>query len=374
MVCGMRRTLAGLLALQALSGLARGAEPLPAFKLGSFERDGKPFVGVVLRDELVIDLVAADKAEPGSSRGAPPADMKDLIARYDSALRARILAIVARVEAAASRPAYAMELSAVRTLPPIRYPATMLNVALNYREHGLEMAGRDPNAAAPPAGQSAASAPGAPPPGTTSIPGIWERGAQEQRWNPYMFIKLPSAVIASGEPIRLPPGRTQIDWECELGIVIGREARRVPVARAADHIFGFTLENDVSDRAGRGDGRHGSDWLIAKSHDSFAPMGPFVVPREFVADPQKLRVRFTLNGQLMQDASTSLMIHDVFELVSYASHITTLHPGDVIATGTPAGVGSGRKPPVFLKAGDLAECTYEGIGTLRNPVAEADPR
>jgi 2,4-diketo-3-deoxy-L-fuconate hydrolase len=250
----------------------------------------------------------------------------------------------------------------------------MLNVAVNYREHGLEMAGRDPNVAASPAGQAAASAPGTPPPGTTSIPGIWERGAEEQRWNPYMFIKLPSAVIASGEPIRLPPGRTQIDWECELGIVIGREARRVPVARAADHIFGFTLENDVSDRAGRGDGRHGSDWLIAKSHDSFAPMGPFVVPREFVADPQKLRVRFTLNGQLMQDASTSLMIHDVFELVSYASHITTLHPGDVIATGTPAGVGSGRKPPVFLKAGDLAECTYEGIGTLRNPVAEADPR
>jgi len=360
----MGRTLVGLLVLQTLAGLVRGAETAVAFKLGSFERDGRPFVGVVLRDALVIDLAAADAALPAATRVDMPGEMKALVARYDAGLRARILAIVAHAEAAASRPAWAMELSAVRTLPPIRYPATMLNVAVNYREHGLEMAGRDSNAAAP----------GVAPPGTAGIPGIWARTPDEKRWNPYMFVKLPSAVIASGESIRLPSERTQIDWECELGIVIGREARRVPVARAAEHIFGYTLENDVSDRGGRGDGRHGSDWLIAKSHDSFAPMGPFVVPREFVADPQKLAMRFSLNGQPMQNASTSLMIHDVYELVSYASHITTLRPGDVIATGTPAGVGSGRKPPVFLKAGDLCECTYDGIGTLRNPVVAAESR
>jgi 2-keto-4-pentenoate hydratase/2-oxohepta-3-ene-1,7-dioic acid hydratase in catechol pathway len=181
-------------------------------------------------------------------------------------------------------------------------------------------------------------------------------------------VKLPSAVIATGEAVRLPPGRTQIDWECELGVVIGREARQVDVAKAADFIFGYTLENDVSDRGGRGDSRHGGDWLIAKSHDTFAPLGPFVVPKEFVPDPQKLAVKFTLNGQLMQDSSTSAMIHDVYELVSYASHITTLRPGDVIATGTPPGVGSGRTPPVFLKPGDVSSCSYEGIGTLVNPV------
>jgi len=367
----MLRALVALMALSTAAGLARGAEPAPTFKLGSFERDGKPFVGIVLRDVLVIDLAAANAALPQGPRTDVPADLKQLIARYNAGLRARILAIVAQVNAAPSRPAYAMELSAVRTLAPIRYPTTMLNVAVNYREHGLEMAGRDPNAAAPSPGQAAA--PGAPSPGTTSIPGIWQRAADEPRWNPYMFIKLPSAVIATGEPILVPPGRTQIDWECELGIVIGREARRVPAARARDVIFGYTVENDVSDRGGRGDGRHGSDWLIAKSHDTFAPMGPFVVPSEFVSDPQELTVRFTLNGQLMQEASTSLMIHDVYELVAYASHITTLRPGDVIATGTPAGVGSGRKPPVYLKAGDVGACTYEGIGTLRNPV-EADPR
>ena len=126
----------------------------------------------------------------------------------------------------------------------------------------------------------------------------------------------------------------------------------------------------MSDRGGRGDTRHGSDWLIAKSHDTFAPMGPFIVPKEFVPDPQKLKVTFKLNGQVMQDANTSLMIHTVFEQVSYASHILTLRPGDVIATGSPAGVGSARNPPIFLKAGDISECTYEGVGTLRNPVAE----
>jgi len=183
-----------------------------------------------------------------------------------------------------------------------------------------------------------------------------------------MFIKLPAAVIAEGEAIKIPPGRTQIDWECELGVVISRRADRVPIEQARDYIFGYTLENDVSDRGGRGDGRSGSDWLIAKSHDTFAPMGPFITPKEFVADPQKLTVKYILNGKLMQEASTSLMIHTVFEQVTYGSNILTLRPGDVIAIGTPAGVGSARMPPVYLKPGDLSVCTYEGIGTLTNPV------
>ena len=98
-------------------------------------------------------------------------------------------------------------------------------------------------------------------------------------------------------------GRDQVDWECELGVVIGRTRRRVPAGQANDYIFGYTMENDVSDRGGRGDDRYGSDWLIGKSHDTFAPMGPFIVPKEFVADPRKLTVRFTLNGQVMQDAT-----------------------------------------------------------------------
>ena len=240
------------------------------------------------------------------------------------------------------------------------YPTTMLNVAVNYRAHAAEMAGG--------AAQAGGLAQGDALPGTTSAPGIWERKPDDKRWNPYMFMKSPSIVIASGEAIRLPVGRERIDWECELGVVFGRTADHVPAERAGDYIFGYTLENDVSDRGGRGDTRHGSDWVLQKNHDTFAPMGPFIVPKEFVPNPQNLQVTFTLNGQVMQDANTSLMIHSVYELVSYGSHILPLRPGDVLATGSPAGVGSARKPPIFFKAGDVSVCTYAGIGTLTNPI------
>ena len=138
--------------------------------------------------------------------------------------------------------------------------------------------------------------------------------------------------------------------------------------QAADAIFGYTIENDVSDRGGRGDTRYGSDWVVGKNHDTFAPMGPFITPKEFVADPRKMAITVDLNGQKIQEGNTSLMIHDVFEQIVYASNIMTLHVGDVIATGTPAGVGSARMPPVYLKGGDRITYTYEGLGTLSNPV------
>jgi 2-keto-4-pentenoate hydratase/2-oxohepta-3-ene-1,7-dioic acid hydratase in catechol pathway len=142
----------------------------------------------------------------------------------------------------------------------------------------------------------------------------------------------------------------------------------VPLERAADYIFGYTLQNDVSDRAGRGDNRHGSDWLIGKSHDTFAPFGPYIVPKEFIKDPQKLPIRFTLSGTLMQDSNTERMTHNVYELVHFASNILTLRPGDAISTGSSAGVGSARTPPIFMKHGDVAVCQVERVGTLTNPV------
>jgi 2-keto-4-pentenoate hydratase/2-oxohepta-3-ene-1,7-dioic acid hydratase in catechol pathway len=333
------------------------------FKLGTFEQNGRAFVGIVLKDSIVIDFAQASAAlKSPASTMTPPADMKDVIARYDGGVRARIGEILLNTKPleGAGRPAYVHELKSLKTLPPIMYPTTMLNVAVNYRAHAAEM-----SAGAP---QSGAPAPGDALPGTTSAPGLWERKPDDKRWNPYMFMKAPAAVIANGESIRLPAGRERIDWECELGVVIGRTADHVAIERAGDYIFGYTLENDVSDRGGRGDTRHGSDWVIGKNHDTFAPMGPFIVPKEFVANPQNLPVKFTLNGQVMQDANTSLMIHTVFEQVSYASNIITLRPGDVIATGSPAGVGSARNPPIFFKAGDTAVCTYEGIGTLTSPV------
>jgi len=241
------------------------------------------------------------------------------------------------------------------------YPTNMLNVAVNYREHDIEMARiRAGGGPAPTAGNA--------PAGTVSAPGIWERAAGDTRWNPFMFIKTAGAIVAEGENVRLPVGRTQIEWECELGVVIGRPASRVAQAQAMDHVFGYTLENDMSDRGGRGDTRFGSDWLITKNHDTFAPMGPYITPKEFIKDVGNMGMKFSLNGQQLQEGTTAQMIHSVPEQIVYASNIITLRPGDVIATGTPPGVGSARNPPILLKAGDRMSCTYDGVGTLTNPV------
>ena len=299
-------TCAGLLA----AGVILSAQAPAPFKLGTFQLQNRTFIGIVVRDTQVIDFAAADSVI-GRGRVAAPADMKQLIERYDAGVRERIYAVVKSVTSAqGARPNYVHELSSLKTLPPIMYPMTLLNAAVNYREHGEEMdrrAGQPQAAGAPPPGTAL--------PGTKSAPGIWERKPGDTRWNPYAFLKAPSAIVGEGDAIRIPKGRTQIDWECELGVVVSKMASQVPVAQAANYIFGYTNEMDVSDREGRGDSRYGSDWLIGKSHDTFAPMGPFITPKEFVPNPQNLPVKFSLNGKLMQDATTQLMIHDVFELV-----------------------------------------------------------
>ena len=351
---------AALLILIAATGNAQ--QPPEPFKVGTLERAGRPFVGIVLRDSLVIDFNAAHAAL-GASPLAPVDGMKDLIGRYDAGVRARIFEIIRAAGdlSRTSRPSYVHALSALRILPPIMYPTTMLNVAVNYAEHDIEMArGRAPGQAPPTAGRAL--------PNTSSAPGIWERADDDWRWNPYMFMKSPGVIVAHGADVRIPVGRTRIEWECELGVVIGRTTNRPGVARAGEFIFGYTLENDMSDRGGRGDTRSGSDWVIAKNHDTFAPMGPFITPKEFVPDVGRLGMTFILNGEVLQTGTTAQMIHTVFEQVAYASNIMTLRPGDVLATGTPPGVGSARNPPVLLKAGDAMSCSYVGIGTLTNRV------
>lgn len=331
------------------------------FKVGTFANGGRDFVGVVLGETTIIDLAAADAAL--GLAGEAPTEMKDLIARYETGVRDMIRVTIGTVEAAAETPAYVHDLATLTVRPPIMYPTTMLNTAVNYAEHDIEMARvRDGSP-----GQNAPTAGGALP-DTTSAPGYWERPENDWRWNPYMFIKLPAAIIAHGEPIVIPPGRDQIEWECELGVVIAREANHVPVDDALDYVFGYTLHNDVSDRGGRGDGRYGSDWLISKSHDTFAPMGPFITPKEFVENVQDLPIAFALNGEVLQEGTTRQMIHTVAEQVNYATSIVTLRTGDVVATGTVPGAGSARTPPIFFQPGDVASCTYGGMGTLINPV------
>ena len=344
--------LCTVLVLTATAARAAESTPKP-FKLGTFDAQGRTFVGAVVDDALVVDLNAAVTALRRPAASAPR-DMRDLIARYDSGGRDLIAAAVAGATGR-TRPAYAIELSKVRTLAPVM-PLTMMNAAVNYYEHAAEMAG-------------GGAAPTAAPPGTESVPGLWQRAPDDKRWNPYLFLKAPSAIIGTGEAIRIPPARDQIDWECEMAVVIGKPADHVPVSQAREHVFGYTVHVDVSDRSGQRSTRFGSDWLVGKSHPTFAPLGPFIVPKEFVPDPQKLKITYTLNGSVMQDADTSLMVHSVDELVAYSSNILQLQPGDVINTGSPAGVGYARKPPIFLKAGDRSSCTYASIGTLVNPVA-----
>jgi 2-keto-4-pentenoate hydratase/2-oxohepta-3-ene-1,7-dioic acid hydratase in catechol pathway len=344
----MRQLTVALAAILAGSSLGAQAAPEP-FKVGTLQRAGQPFVAVVLKDSVVIDLNAAHSALGGSSLGRIDG-MKDLIARYDNGVRARIIEVI-RAASAPRRPAWVYDVRALKILPPIMYPTTMLNVAVNYAEHDIEMAlGRALGTAAPTAGRALEN--------TTSAPGIWERAADDWRWNPYMFMKSPGVIVAHGEDVRIPPKRVKVEWECELGVVIGKTTNRPGVARAMEHVFGYTLENDMSDRDGRGDARSGSsDWVIAKNHDTFAPMGPFITPKEFVADVGRLKMTFILNGQELQTGTTAQMIHSVPEQIAYASNIMTLRPGDVIATGTPPGVGSARTPPILLKPGDKMSCS-----------------
>jgi 2-keto-4-pentenoate hydratase/2-oxohepta-3-ene-1,7-dioic acid hydratase in catechol pathway len=326
------------------------AQNTPApYKLGMFQDNGRTFAGMVVDDALVVDLSRANVNAP--------ATLHELIARWDQPMADRLgrLAGDARRQA----PSFSFQLSQVRTLVPIPDPDAILMAARNYAEHANEMAQ---------AGRTA---------GTTTvidekvrvgIPGLWKREASDSRPNPFLFLKMKSSLIADRETIVLPPGRERIDYECELVAVVGRRARRVPVERALDYVFGYMAMTDVSDREDRADGRYGSDWLISKSHDTFGPSGPFVVPAAFVGDPQGLAIRYSLNGKVMQDDSTALMVHTVRDLVSYASHIATLNPGDLLGTGTPGGVGEARVPPVYLKSGDTSVCSIDRIGTLTNPV------
>lgn len=183
---------------------------------------------------------------------------------------------------------------------------------------------------------------------------------------PVTFAKFPSCLIGPGEPIELPPGLTTVDYEAELAVVIGQTARNVSLDDALDYVAGYTCLNDVTDRDTQT--REGQ-WSRSKSFDTFGPVGPTVVPAAEIPDPQALAIRARLNGQLMQDASTSQMIHTVAGLIAFLSQGITLEPGDVIATGTPSGVGAFRDPPVYLKPGDQIDIEIEGIGVLSNPVA-----
>jgi 2-keto-4-pentenoate hydratase/2-oxohepta-3-ene-1,7-dioic acid hydratase in catechol pathway len=212
---------------------------------------------------------------------------------------------------------------------PVPRPAKLICIGLNYRDHAAE----------------------------SNMP-IPER--------PVVFSKFSTAVIAPGEAVVVPATSQQVDYEAELAVVIGRRAKNVSRDQAYHYVLGYTAFNDVSARDFQfADGQ----WQRGKSCDTFAPMGQTIVTKDMIPDPHKLSIKLILNGQTMQDSNTDQLIFGVPELIEFLSQTITLEPGDVIATGTPPGVGFARKPPVFLKAGDEMIVEIEGIGGLNNPVA-----
>jgi 2,4-diketo-3-deoxy-L-fuconate hydrolase len=351
----------GLSACSSGSDAQSGGAPVP-FKVGTFERNGQAFLGLVLKDTQVVDIpqanAAFETANASAAKLAPPADMKQLIVGYEADWKGRLAAIARTVSTSKSAPTYAYAIDTLKILPPVR-PSVILNAGGNYVEHTEGIAAQAQRAGAAPEAASTAVA----------APGIWERKDGDKRDNPYLFMKSPTVVVGANDPVVVPRGRTNIDFECEVDIVIGKPAKYVAVANAADYIFGYTIQFDVSDRGGRGDRKMGgSDWLIGKNHDTFGPLGPFIVPKEFVKDPMNIKHTFTLNDQMMQDSNTSRMSHNIYELLTFASNILTLSPGDVISGGSPAGTNIERAEPRWLRAGDKTVCSVEGIGVQKHDI------
>ncbi len=189
--------------------------------------------------------------------------------------------------------------------------------------------------------------------------------------HPILFFKANSAVIGAYEDVVMPRGSTRTDWECELGVVIGKTAKYVPKADALEYVAGYCIVNDVSERHFQT--QLTGQWTKGKSCDTFGPTGPWLVTRDEVPDPQNLGMSLDVNGQRMQTGNTATMIFSVAEIIEHLSQLFTLHPGDVISTGTPPGVGMGIKPePVYLKKGDVMELRIDGLGVQRQKVGQDD--
>lgn len=180
---------------------------------------------------------------------------------------------------------------------------------------------------------------------------------------PILFMKATTALCGPNDDVEIPRGSLKTDWEVELGVVIGKRAKYVAEVDALGHVAGYCVVNDVSERAFQSE--RGGQWTKGKSHDTFGPIGPWLVTKDEVKDPQNVKMWLKVNGKTMQDGSTKTMVYGVAHLVSYLSQFMSLHPGDVISTGTPPGVGMGMKPPVYLKAGDVVELGIEGMGTQK---------
>jgi 2-keto-4-pentenoate hydratase/2-oxohepta-3-ene-1,7-dioic acid hydratase in catechol pathway len=342
----MTRVFLALLAVAGacLAGLAQAqisAMPGTPFKLATYAGGSGDRVALLI-DDWLVDLERANAylvAETGVAAMTIPPDMRSLI-EQSGAVKPRLFQIANFLSGKMDELGFAFRPADVTIRAPIKYPWNLLAAGQNYRAHAAELGG------------------------STNI--------DPDRDDPFLFLKSPrSTIIDPGQPFVIPRGVETIDWEGEFAIVIGREAGDLTLDNAMDYVFGFTIVYDLSDRAAQipGDqGRYPNDWFPGKSLDHAAPMGPYIVPKEFLPNYGHVRVTTRVNGEVMQDSDTSYLIHDVERLLRYATGIMTLWPGDVLATGTPEGVGHGRTPRVYLKPGDVVEIEIEGIGTLVTPI------
>ncbi len=281
-------------------------------KLVTYQSSTGPRVGGI-RDGKCIDL---NRADPDV-----PACIKQLLAQGPEGL------VRAAAAMAAGEP---LPLEETKLVPAIPSPEKIICIGLNYADHAKE-------------------------------------GGVEPPPEPILFNKFPTALRGEWQPIVLPRLSSEVDYEAELVMVIGVGGRHIPKAEARQHIAAYCCGNDVSARDWQLH-KPGGQWLLGKTFDSFAPIGPALVTADEIPDPGNLRIQLRLNGQIMQDSNTSQLIFPVEELIEYISGVCTLSPGDLIFTGTPPGVGFVRKPPVFLQPGDTVEVEIERLGTLRNPV------
>jgi len=290
---------------------AADATILPYMRLVTFQGHANAEPGVLIGENIV------------GIRGAGYADTLSVIAGGAEAL--------ARVEKWTQKPPDASVVAArgVKLHAPLPRPPKILCVGLNYRAHARES--------------------------NMEVPEF-----------PTVFTKLPTAAIGSGETIVLPKKSSKPDYEAELAFVIGKRGRHIEAGSWREYVFGYMNLNDVSARDYQ---LRTSQWMIGKSFDTFAPMGPAIVTADEVPDPHALDISTTINGEVLQDSNTSDLIFKIPELIAYLSSVCTLEPGDVISTGTPSGVGAARTPPRWLRPGDDVVIRVQGLGELRNPVA-----
>ena len=339
---------------------AQAMESIEPYKVGTFAINDLPIVGLVMRnDQLIVDLAAANRAMellPQYSQISMPKDMLGLIEQYEYGLKYRIYEVVnwlveENLLSGSGQRSFVHPVSSVDIMAPIQYPSKLMNAAVNFYTHACEGCNDDEFQAR-------------------------LRQRKENRGVPYLFLKpTRGAIIGDGDDIIMPFGRDRIEWEVEMAIVFGRTGKYISSSRAYDYVFGYLVAMDISDRGGRPPGGFGSgsDWFVGKGHDTFAPHGPWIVPKEFYGDPmERLHQTLVIDGVTVQEARAGDMIHNIPELIEYASSLITVFPGDVMQSGTSGGTGAGRVERAsgsgYLIDGEVISASIEGIGTLTHTV------